>query len=55
MQTSDDYTAHALRMLDNKEYRQAHTEYVILIAFSRQKGFPQRALMSFYTCTSCLV
>jgi hypothetical protein len=55
MQASDDYTAHALRMLDNKEYRQAHPEYVILIAFSRHKVFPQRALMSFYTCIACLV
>jgi len=38
-QASDNYTAHALCMLDNKEYRHAHPEYVVLISSSRQKAF----------------
>ena len=41
-------------MLDNKT-TDAHSEYVILIAFSRQQWLRERALLLRYTYIACLV
>ena len=50
-QTTDDNMAHALCMLGTN----THSEYVMLIAFPRQKWLLERASVLRHTCVACLV
>jgi hypothetical protein len=54
-QATDDNMAHAHCMLDTKGYGRRLSEYVILVAFSLQHLFHERASLSRYAHIACLV